>query len=173
MSKGDVAELFPIDSDTFHDMVSEKREDAYRQFRTFNGLDGVSRALRIDLERGLSDNDDVLEARKKRYGMNRLPPPDDVTFWELFINALSDRMMILLIVSAVASLVLGLTVPNPHTGQVDYEHGWIEGVAILVSVFLVTVVTSFNDYKKRAEVQGAQRQGRSVHDQRSPQWSQV
>jgi P-type E1-E2 ATPase len=146
MSKAE--ELFPIDPSVFNDMVTEKREDSYRQYRTYNGLDGISRSIRVDVERGLSDSEDVLELRRKRYGINKLPPPEEVTFWSLLFNALSDKMMILLMASAVMSLVLGLTVPNPHTGEVDYEHGWIEGTAILVSVFIVTSVTSINDYKK-------------------------
>eukprot|EP00759_Apiculatamorpha_spiralis_P021680 PhF_6_TR26308/c0_g1_i1/m.37773/K05850/ATP2B; Ca2+ transporting ATPase, plasma membrane len=149
MSKGkDPSELFPIDPNVFHDMVSEKREDSYRTYRTYQGLEGLSRSLRVDVERGISDSDDVLELRKARYGENKLPPPEEVTFWELLFGALSDKMMILLMSSAVMSLILGLTVPNPHTGEVDYEHGWIEGTAILVSVFIVTTVTSINDYKK-------------------------
>ena len=45
-------------------------------------------------------------------------------------------------------MILGLTVPDPHTGKVEYATGWIEGAAILLSVVTVVSVTATNDYQK-------------------------
>lgn len=38
----------------------------------------------------------------------------------------------------------------------EAEAGWIEGVAILVSVFVVVIVTAFNDYTKERQFRGLQ-----------------
>lgn len=108
----------------------------------------LARLLKTDPVRGRDDSAELAKARVEAFGENRLPEPDDVTFWELMKNALSDQMMLLLVASAVVSLVLGLTVADPHTGKIDYEHGWIEGTAILISVMIVSTVTSINDYQK-------------------------
>lgn len=42
--------------------------------------------------------------------------------------------------------------PEEEEGQ----HGWIEGLAILISVIVVVLVTAFNDYTKERQFQGLQ-----------------
>jgi len=56
--------------------------------------------------------------------------------FDLIWEGLQDSTLILLCVSALISLVLGV-MENP-------SHGWIEGTAILVAVFLVVSVTALN-----------------------------
>jgi magnesium-transporting ATPase (P-type) len=138
---------FAVDPDALYKLLDK---DAGRS--AFAGLggdvEGLATLLKSDAETGLADNEALGKARVAAFGANCLPPPDEVTFMELVKNALSDQMMLLLVASAVVSLILGLTVADPHTGKVDYESGWIEGTAILVSVAIVTLVTSVNDYQK-------------------------
>lgn len=45
-----------------------------------------------------------------------------------------------------------------ETGFDDDEtsHGWIEGLAILISVIVVVLVTAFNDYTKERQFRGLQ-----------------
>eukprot|EP00760_Papus_ankaliazontas_P014428 PhM_4_TR16080/c4_g1_i2/m.38329/K05850/ATP2B; Ca2+ transporting ATPase, plasma membrane len=57
--------------------------------------------------------------------------------------------MLILQAAAVLSLFLGLTSPDPRTGKVEFSTGWIEGAAILVSVVIVVIVTSVNNYEKQ------------------------
>lgn len=38
----------------------------------------------------------------------------------------------------------------------DEHHGWIEGLAILISVIVVVLVTAFNDYSKERQFRGLQ-----------------
>jgi Ca2+-transporting ATPase len=64
---------------------------------------------------------------------------------KLFLEALSDTMLIILMVLAVVSIVLGLTFPERPE---DRKYGWIEGVAIIVAVLIVSSVSSINDYQK-------------------------
>jgi len=56
--------------------------------------------------------------------------------------------MIMLIIAAVVSIVLSMTLEDPHTHKVERSTGWIEGVAILLSVALVVMVSSVSDYQK-------------------------
>ena len=73
---------------------------------------------------------------------------EPATFWEFFVEAASDKVIIILAVAAVVSIILGMTVPSPHTGEVEYSHGWIEGTAIIISILIVTMVGSVNNYQK-------------------------
>jgi magnesium-transporting ATPase (P-type) len=62
-------------------------------------------------------------------------------FHEFWMDALEDRVVVILICAAVASLVLGVTTHDPATG-------WIEGFAIFVAVLIVTLVAAINDFSK-------------------------
>lgn len=43
------------------------------------------------------------------------------------------------------------------------SHGWIEGLAILISVIVVIVVTAFNDYSKEKQFRGLQNRIKGEH----------
>ena len=56
----------------------------------------------------------------------------------------------MLIVAGTISLILGLTIEE------DKKTGWIEGAAIMVSVFVVVMVTAFNDMQKDKQFKALQ-----------------
>ena len=76
------------------------------------------------------------------FGKNKVEPPPPTPFWKLMLDAISDLTMIILIISAIISIILSTTVMNAS----DME--WIDGVAIMVAVVIVVLVTSCNDYSK-------------------------
>jgi magnesium-transporting ATPase (P-type) len=98
-------------------------------------------------------------------------------FCKLFIMALDDFMLKVLIVSAILSLTLEMIFAKPedrNTGKylsiwaggssppfsilsiiiiclTYYIIAWIEGFAILLAVFVVSMVTAVNDYQKEKQ----------------------
>lgn len=76
-------------------------------------------------------------------------------------------------VAAFVSLVLAFIEPEHGEGEGDHglpgeeggdsEAGWIEGVAILVSVVIVVLVTAFNDYTKERQFRGLQNRIEQEH----------
>lgn len=108
------------------------------------GVDGLASALRTDLRHGIPGDDPHAEERRERFGINFIAPKPPKTIWYLMWMALQDFTLVMLIVSAVISLVLGMTFEDPSTG-------WIEGAAILVSVVIVVVVSAGNDYAKELQ----------------------
>lgn len=53
-----------------------------------------------------------------------------------------------------------------HLNKVPDEedhHGWIEGLAILISVIVVVIVTAFNDYSKERQFRGLQNRIEGEH----------
>jgi P-type E1-E2 ATPase len=67
------------------------------------------------------------------------------SFFRLFFEALGDTMLIILMVLAVISIVLGVAFPDRPE---DRKFGWIEGAAIIIAVFIISTVTAVNDYQK-------------------------
>ncbi|PRD35415.1 UNVERIFIED_CONTAM: Plasma membrane calcium-transporting ATPase 3 [Trichonephila clavipes] len=110
---------------------------------------------------GLSGSAADLEHRQKTFGGNIIPPKPPKTFLELVWEALQDITLIILEVAALVSLGLAFYKPPADLelgGHDDSEAdaGWIEGVAILVSVIIVVLVTAFNDYTKERQFRGLQ-----------------
>ncbi|GAP87000.1 putative calcium-translocating P-type ATPase [Rosellinia necatrix] len=88
--------------------------------------------------------------RVRVYGKNVLPAKKATPLWRLVWNAFKDKVIILLAVAAAVSLALGLY----ETFGVEHEPGappsvdWIEGVAIIAAILIVTLVGSLNDWQK-------------------------
>lgn len=54
--------------------------------------------------------------------------------------------------------------PTELNVQEDEDHhGWIEGLAILISVIVVVIVTAFNDYSKERQFRGLQNRIEGEH----------
>jgi magnesium-transporting ATPase (P-type) len=104
------------------------------------GLEAVAKQLKTDLRGGLQGDKDDLEWRAKTYGMNMVPQPPTKTWFFLFFETFEDQTVIILIVSAIVSLIVGL--------YESLTSGWIEGTAILAAVLIVAVVTACNNYVK-------------------------
>ena len=66
------------------------------------------------------------------------------SFLELIWNGLHDTTIIMLVVCALIGLILNLAVPEEHAGV----PGWVEPVAILVTVSIVLLVSASIDKQK-------------------------
>ena len=91
--------------------------------------------------------------RKRTFKDNRLPAKNPLSIWRLFWNALNDRVLIILSIAAVVSLALGVyeavgQTPAPGEGP---SLDWVEGLAIMVAVVIVVLVTGLNDYRREKQ----------------------
>ena len=50
-----------------------------------------------------------------------------------------------------------------HLDEDEGKYGWIEGLAILISVIVVVIVTAFNDYSKERQFRGLQNRIEGEH----------
>ncbi|EXJ77403.1 Ca2+-transporting ATPase [Capronia epimyces CBS 606.96] len=91
--------------------------------------------------------------RKRIFKDNRLPEKKVKTFWQLAWIAYNDKVLILLSVAAVISLALGIyQTVRPAPSEAHEAHvEWVEGVAIMVAIFVVTFVGALNDYQKERQ----------------------
>ncbi|KAH8069377.1 calcium-transporting ATPase [Aureococcus anophagefferens] len=119
------------------------QEQKQGALEALGGLGGLCESLKTDDRAGLSDAEAASGARIAWFGANRMPAPEEETWWELFVAAFDDATVIVLCVAAAVSLAVGL--------YDDPAKGWIEGAAILAAVLVVAVVTATNDYQKQIQ----------------------
>uniref|UniRef100_A0A6B2KX59 Calcium-transporting ATPase n=1 Tax=Arcella intermedia TaxID=1963864 RepID=A0A6B2KX59_9EUKA len=74
--------------------------------------------------------------------------PPKVALHELFIESLKDPAVIILLLSALVSFIAGSI--EAALGSVKGDE-WLEGLAILVAVLIVALVTSINNYLKNLQ----------------------
>ncbi|GFY43346.1 plasma membrane calcium-transporting ATPase 2 [Trichonephila inaurata madagascariensis] len=144
------------------ELMEYRGRDAVHKIRDeYGGAQELCKKLYTSPTDGLSGSAADLEHRQKTFGANIIPPKPPKTFLELVWEALQDITLIILEVAALVSLGLAFYKPPADLelgGHDDSEAdaGWIEGVAILVSVIIVVLVTAFNDYTKERQFRGLQ-----------------
>ncbi|KAF2137465.1 uncharacterized protein K452DRAFT_235815 [Aplosporella prunicola CBS 121167] len=90
--------------------------------------------------------------RRNTFGENRVPRRKAKTFLQLVWLAFNDKLMFLLTASATVSLALGIYQSISDTDG-DSSIDWVEGVAIIVAIILIVLVTAINDYQKNFKFQ--------------------
>lgn len=89
-------------------MVSKSMENNKDEMKYFNhtGLEVLDN-LDVDWEKGLTDEEVVI--RREKYGLNEFTPKEEDSFWDNLKDALSEPMIIILIIAAVVSALIGET----------------------------------------------------------------
>ena len=121
--------------------ISQASADNKKNLDNIGGTNGLAAMLKVNLSEGLT-NAQVTEYRE-RYGPNKFPEKPMKSWCRLYFESFNDPTLIILIVAAVVSLVVGYIE--------DPEKGWIEGIAILIAVQIVSCVTTTNDYSKELQ----------------------
>lgn len=131
------------------------------------GVKSICSKLYTTPNDGLSGNASDTKHRRETFGSNVIPPKPPKTFFRLIWEALQDVTLIILEVAALISLGLSFYHPadeNPGETKEEEEHyAWIEGLAILISVFVVVLVTAFNDWSKERQFRGLQNRIEGEH----------
>jgi len=107
------------------------------------GVNVLEKGLKTDFKKGLSGSTSDMDERFKLYGRNEFPDPECKSWIDLFLESFEDATLIVLIIAAVISFVVGI-IDDPSTG-------WIEGAAILFAVILVAAVTATNNFNKESQ----------------------
>jgi len=93
----------------------------------------------IDIKKGLTSYQ--VEENRKKYGSNKLSPPPRTPLWLLFLEKFKDLTIILLSIAAGISILLAFR-----------EGGsFIEGIGILIAIFLATGLAFYSEYKSNKE----------------------
>jgi len=141
--------------------MENRGPEGVQKVQEFGGVHEIARKLNTSEAAGLSGEKGDLEHRQDVFGSNTIPPKPPKTFLELVWEALQDVTLIILQVAAVVSLALSFYKPPKGGGDDDIEEeehstDWIEGLAILLAVVIVVLVTAFNDWSKEKQFRGLQ-----------------
>lgn len=123
--------------------IDQKTKENTEALSKYDGPLGLCALLEVDPQNGLKSDLGEFEDRRGAFGTNVYPEPPMKTFFELFIATFDDTVLQILMVAAVVSLAVGI--------YEDPLKGYIEGVAIWVAIFIVSIVTAVNDYQKEIQ----------------------
>ncbi|XP_047540844.1 plasma membrane calcium-transporting ATPase 2 isoform X4 [Vanessa atalanta] len=147
------------------ELMETRGAEGLAKINALGGPQDLCKKLYTSPTDGLSGSKADLQHRREVFGSNLIPPKPPKTFLTLVWEALQDVTLIILEVAAVVSLGLSFYKPSEDEsdiddpGHLDEEEGhyqWIEGLAILISVIVVVIVTAFNDYTKERQFRGLQ-----------------
>ncbi|CAG9570216.1 unnamed protein product [Danaus chrysippus] len=144
------------------ELMESRGAEGLAKINALGGPQDLCKKLYTSPTDGLSGSKADLQHRREVFGSNLIPPKPPKTFLTLVWEALQDVTLIILEVAAVVSLGLSFYKPSEDASDIahlDEEEGhyqWIEGLAILISVIVVVIVTAFNDYTKERQFRGLQ-----------------
>lgn len=106
----------------------------------YGGSQGLAKALNTCTEKGISAED--FETRRRRYGHNYVELPPLKSYLMLVGEGFEDPIILMLLASAIVSLVIGLAVEQ------NWGTGWLEGAAISFSIAIVINVGALTEWSK-------------------------
>lgn len=119
-------------------------DEDIQMIQQFEGVDNIASQIGSNTYSGLTGQDN--KQRIKQYGHNRKKEVEREGFWNMWLGALDDLMLKILIVAALVSMIISIIFEKENKSI-----AWIEGAAILMAVFIVSGVTAWNDYKKEEQ----------------------
>ena len=132
----------------------KSRTSEYEDLKYFsqNNISDLLSKLNTDPIKGISSK----ENRELIFGSNKIFIQPLPNFFKFVWKAMSDLMIRILIIAAIVSIILGCTF------SVDQKKDWIDGLSIVIAIFIVVLVSSITEYtkeKKFRELNKAQNEG--------------
>lgn len=151
---------YQITLKNLREIMENRGREGVAMINEYGGVHEICKKLYTSPNDGLSGSQADIEHRRETFGSNTIPPKPPKSFLTLVWEALQDVTLIILEIAAIISLLLSFYQPadddEPLLEEEEEHYAWIEGLAILVSVFVVVVVTAFNDYSKEKQFRGLQ-----------------
>jgi Ca2+ transporting ATPase len=130
-----------------HSLESEANHDVVDSAAELASLSLVNNVLHSSTEKGITTSQADIEHRRAVFGTNAIPEKKLTPFLVLCFEAVQDFVLIMLIIMAILEIIIASVVPEKN-GKIS-KTGWIEGVAILVAVMIVVLVSASLDYAKQ------------------------
>lgn len=127
-------------------MQRENGTDDIDFYQEQGGDKWLQDGLKTNLENGISSNS--IPERERAYGHNRKTKVVIKSFLELCWEALDDFILWVLLFLGIVSGILNVIVEEEERST-----AWLEGFAILIAVFVIVVVTAYNDREKEMKFQ--------------------
>ncbi|VFQ91157.1 unnamed protein product [Cuscuta campestris] len=124
-----------------------------KTLRNIGNVEGLAARLGVSLSEGVKTSE--VPIRKVVYGPNKYTEKPSRSFWTFVWEALHDLTLIILIVCAVVSIGVGLATEG-------WPKGTYDGVGIILSIFLVVIVTAVSDYRQSLQFRDLDREKKKI-----------
>lgn len=122
----------------------ERGDEDLEYFQKKGGEEWLIHGLKTDPVQGIDPR--TIHDREQVYSSNRKEVADPKTFWYFVNECLKDKLLRILIIAGIFSIIVDEIMEAEERAT-----AWIEGAAILLAVFLITMVTSLNNLKQDQE----------------------
>ncbi len=141
------ADPFTIKPEELTDIVKKYKErdenmQDINHFMKTEGIDYLLNGLITDKTKGISS----LVMREEHFGSNKVFRKSPPSFMEFIKEALSDKMIIILICCSIFEI--GISFFYRLTGKDKSNTDWIDGTSIIIAVIIVVSVGSITNYQK-------------------------
>ncbi|KAI0497033.1 hypothetical protein KFK09_023361 [Dendrobium nobile] len=137
-------------------LTTMTRDHDMSSLQEYGGVKGLSNLLKTNLDKGIVGSNTELLQRRNAFGANTYPQKKGRNFLVFLWEACQDLTLVILIVAAVISLVLGIKTEG-------VKEGWYDGGSIAFAVILVILVTATSDYKQSLQFQNLNEEKRNIH----------
>ncbi|KAL5222196.1 hypothetical protein ABZP36_026909 [Zizania latifolia] len=129
-----------------------RRHDS-KGLRLHSGVEGIARKVSVSLTDGVKSDDTGV--REEVYGANHYTEKPSRTFWMYLWDASQDMTLMLLAFCAVISVAIGLATEGWPSGMYD-------GVGIMLTIFLVIMITAASDYKQSLQFRDLDKEKKKI-----------
>ncbi|KAK1322986.1 Calcium-transporting ATPase 9, plasma membrane-type [Acorus calamus] len=137
-------------------LTTMTRDHNFAMLQDYGGVKGLSNLVKTNLEKGINEDDGDILGRRNAFGANQYPRKKGRSFWRFLWEAWQDLTLIILMVAAAVSLVLGIKTEG-------IKEGWYDGGSIAFAVALVILVTAVSDYRQSLQFQNLNDEKRNIH----------
>ncbi|KAI7990930.1 Calcium-transporting ATPase 4, plasma membrane-type [Camellia lanceoleosa] len=136
-----------------YQLASLVRSHDTKWLEFFGEVEGIATRLNVPLSEGVKTSD--IPIRQKTYGFNKHTEKPSRSFWMFVWDALHDITLIILIVCAVVSIGVGLASDG-------WPQGMYDGLGIILSIFLVVIVTAVSDYNQSLQFKDLDKEKKKI-----------
>ena len=160
---------FGLTVEKVKEVMEARGEEGAMKVKELGGVAEFVKKLKSDARNGLTGEE--LELRSVVFGSNTLPKAKQKTFLALAWEALKDPILLVLVVCAGLSMGFSFYKAESEGSAAkkcldedqkealeeddEFSTELVEGLAILLAVVIVVLVTAVNDWKKERNSSGA------------------
>lgn len=137
-------------------LTAMTRDHDFSALQEYGGVKGLSNMLKTNLDKGITGDEADISRRRSAFGANTYPQKKGRSFWVFLWESWQDLTLIILMIAAAVSLVLGITTEG-------IKEGWYDGGSIAFAVILVILFTAISDYKQSLQFQNLNEEKRNIH----------
>ncbi|KAJ4711550.1 Calcium-transporting ATPase [Melia azedarach] len=124
-----------------------------KALQSHGGVEGLAREVSVSLTNGVLSKE--ITKRQNVYGFNRYAEKPSRSFWMFVWESLHDLTLIILMICSAVSIGVGIATEGLPDGMYD-------GLGIVLSIFLVVIVTAVSDYKQSLQFKALDKEKKNI-----------